>query len=168
MNSTVTALHCRDPEHTDTGFDFDEVIDRRSSNSVKWGYPSKLLTPEECAADPLPMWVADMDFKAPQPVLDAITDAVQHGILGYPGGVPKSFVDAVINWQAKRFGWDVSPEWLLQTLGVVTALKTVIQAFSQPGDTILIQPPVYAHFHDNPVVNILRLASTVGVELGII
>jgi cystathionine beta-lyase len=158
VNSPVTALHRRGPDRADKEFDFDEVIDRRSSNSVKWACSSKLLTPEECAVDPLPMWVADMDFKAPQPVLDAITDAVRHGILGYPGGVPKSYVDAVINWQAKRFGWDVSPEWLLQTPGVVTALKTVIQAFSQPGDTILIQPPVYAHFHDDPVVNGRRLA----------
>jgi cystathionine beta-lyase len=158
VNSPVTALHRRGPEQGDDGFDFDEVIDRRSSNSVKWACSSKLLTPEECAVDPLPMWVADMDFKAPRPVLDAITDAVRHGILGYPGSVPKSYVDAVINWQAKRFGWDVSPEWLLQTPGVVTALKTVIQAFSRPGDTILIQPPVYAHFHDDPVVNGRRLA----------
>ncbi|WP_371826987.1 MalY/PatB family protein [Microvirga sp. VF16] len=158
MNSPVTAFHRRSPEQADDGFAFDEVIDRRSSNSVKWAYSGKLLTPEECAADPLPMWVADMDFKAPQPVLDAITDTVRHGILGYPGGVPKSYVDAVINWQAKRFGWNVSPEWLLQSPGVVTALKTIIQAFSQAGDTILIQPPVYAHFHDDPVVNGRRLA----------
>jgi cystathionine beta-lyase len=158
VNSPVTALHRRSPEQAEDGFDFDEVIDRRSSNSVKWACSGKLLTPEECAADPLPMWVADMDFKAPQRVLDAITDAVQHGILGYPGGAPKSYAEAVINWQAKRFGWDVSPEWLLQTPGVVTALKTIIQAFSQAGDTILIQPPVYAHFHDDPLVNGRRLA----------
>jgi cystathionine beta-lyase len=158
VNSPVTALNRRGPEPANFGFDFDEVIDRRSSNSVKWAYSGKLLTSEECAADPLPMWVADMDFKAPQPVLDAVTDAVQHGILGYPGGVPKSYVDAVINWQARRFGWDVSPDWLLQTPGVVTALKTIIQAFSQTGDTILIQPPVYAHFHDDPIVNGRRLA----------
>jgi cystathionine beta-lyase len=63
---------------------------------------------------------------------------VKHGILGYPGGVPKSYVDVVIDWQARRFGWDVSPDWLLQTPGVVTALKTIIQAFYQAGDTILI------------------------------
>jgi cystathionine beta-lyase len=139
-------------------FDFNEVVDRRSSNSVKWACSGKLLTPEEYAADPLPMWVADMDFKAPEPVLAALTDAVQHGILGYPGGVPKSYVNAVINWQARRFGWDVLPEWLLQSPGVVTALKTIIQAFSQQGDTVLIQPPVYAHFHDDPILNGRRLA----------
>lgn len=158
MNSPVTAFNRHGLERAGHDFNFDEVIDRRSSNSVKWARSDKLLTPEECAADPLPMWVADMDFKAPQPVLDAITDALQHGILGYPGGVPKSYVDAVISWQARRFGWDVSSEWLLQTPGVVTALKTIIQAFSQPGDTILIQPPVYAHFHDDPVLNGRRLA----------
>jgi cystathionine beta-lyase len=158
VTSPVTAFNRRGLERADKDFDFDEVIDRRSSNSVKWACSSKLLTSEECAVDPLPMWVADMDFKAPQPALDAITDAVRHGIFGYPGGVPKAYVDAVINWQARRFDWDVSQDWLLQTPGVVTALKTVIQAFSQAGDTILIQPPVYAHFHDDPVVNGRRLA----------
>ena len=157
MNSPATALVRRGPVGTDNDFDFDEVIDRRSSNSLKWAYSGKLLTPEECARDPLPMWVADMDFKAPQPVLDALTDAVRHGILGY-GGAPKSYVDAVTNWQAGRFGWDVSPAWLLQIPGVVTALKAIIQAFSQVGDTILIQPPVYAHFHDDPVLNGRHLA----------
>jgi cystathionine beta-lyase len=65
VNSPVTALHRHGPERADEAFDFDEVIDRRTSNSVKWACSGKLLTPEECVADPLPMWVADMDFKAP-------------------------------------------------------------------------------------------------------
>jgi cystathionine beta-lyase len=139
-------------------FDFGEVIDRRSSRSMKWACANRLLTPDECAADPLPMWVADMDFKAPQPVLDTLADAVGHGIFGYPGGASRSYLDAGIGWQARHFGWNVQPEWLLQTPGVVTALKTIIQAFSKPGDTVLIQPPVYTHFHDDPVLNGRRLA----------
>lgn len=89
---------------------FDEVIDRRSSNSMKWAYAEKLLAPDEAAADPLPMWVADTDFRAPQPVLDALADAVAHGVFGYPGGATKSYLDTVIGWQARRFGWDVAPE----------------------------------------------------------
>jgi cystathionine beta-lyase len=154
----VTAINRSGPKQADDGFRFDEMIDRRTSNSVKWACSDKLLSPEERAADPLPMWVADMDFRAPQPILDALTNAVEHGILGYPGGVPRSYIDAIIKWQGGRFGWDVSPEWLLQTPGVVTALKTIVQAFSKPGDTVLIQPPVYAHFHDDPVINGRRLA----------
>lgn len=141
------------PDRTGKLFDFDAVIDRRSSNSAKWAAAARFLTAEERAADPLPMWVADMDFRSPQPVIDALKDAVQHGIFGYPARAPKSYVDAAVDWQAKRFGWHVSPDWLLQTTGVVTALKTIIQAFSRPGDTVLIQPPVYAHFHDDPILN---------------
>jgi cystathionine beta-lyase len=158
VNSPTTAANRRGPARTDKEFDFDAVIDRRSSPSIKWASRTKFLTPEEWDADPLPMWVADMDFKSPQPVRDALMDAVQHGIFGYAGGAAKSYVDAVVNWQAKRFGWNVAPEWLLQTPGVVTALKTIIQAFSAVGDTVLIQPPVYAHFHDDPILNGRRLA----------
>lgn len=137
---------------------FDEVIDRRSSNSMKWAYAEKLLAPDEAAADPLPMWVADTDFRAPQPVLDALADAVAHGVFGYPGGATKSYLDAVIGWQARRFGWDVAPEWVLQSAGIITILKVAAQAFSAPGDSILIQPPVYAHFHNDMLMNGRHLA----------
>lgn len=137
---------------------FDEVIDRRSSNSMKWAYAEKLLAPDEAAADPLPMWVADTDFRAPQPVLDALADAVAHGVFGYPGGATKSYLDAVIGWQARRYGWEVAPEWVLQSAGIITILKVAAQAFSAPGDSILIQPPVYAHFHNDMLMNGRHLA----------
>lgn len=99
------------------------------------------------------MWVADMDFRSPQPVIDALHEAVEHGIFGYPGGATDSYVDAVVGWQAKRFGWEVAREWVVQTSGIITTLKTAVQAFSAPGDTVLIQPPVYAHFHNDVLVN---------------
>jgi len=137
---------------------FDEIIDRKNTNSMKWDYGHKLLTPDECAADPLPMWVADMDFRAPQPVIDALAEAINHGVFGYAGGARKSYVEAVVAWQGKRFGWDVASDWLLQTSGVITTMKTAIQAFSAPGDSILIQPPVYVHFHDDAKLNGRRLA----------
>ncbi|HZX08797.1 MalY/PatB family protein [Kribbella sp.] len=137
---------------------FDEVVDRRTSNSMKWAFGHELLAPDEAAADPLPMWVADTDFKAPQAVLDALHEAVDYGIFGYPGGPTASYLDAVVGWQARRFGWDVPREWVLQTAGVITTLKTVVQAFSAPGDSVLIQPPVYAHFHDDVRLNGRRLA----------
>ena len=132
---------------------FDDVIDRRNSNSLKWTFGEKLLTAEEYAADPLPMWVADMDFRAPQPVIDALHEAVEYGIFGYSRGATGRYVDAVTGWQARRFGWDVPKDWVLQSSGIITALKTAIQAFSAPGDTVLIQPPVYAHFRDDVLLN---------------
>lgn len=134
-------------------FRFDEVIDRRSSNSMKWGAQGWLLSPVQAAADPLPMWVADMDFRAPQPVIDALVAAAQEGVFGYPNGAPASYVEAVIGWQQQRFGWEVVPEWVVQTSGIITAIKTAVQAFSQPGDSVLIQPPVYAHFRDDVLLN---------------
>ncbi|NIE68663.1 pyridoxal phosphate-dependent aminotransferase [Burkholderia sp. Ax-1719] len=132
---------------------FDQVIDRRNSNSLKWAFGEKLLSAEEYAADPLPMWVADMDFRTPQPVIDALHEAVEFGVFGYSRGATERYVSAVIEWQAKRFGWDVSSEWVLQSSGIITALKNAIQAFSAPGDSVLIQTPVYAHFHDDVVLN---------------
>jgi cystathionine beta-lyase len=137
---------------------FDEIIDRQTSNSMKWAYGHKLLKAEEFAAGPLPMWVADMDFRSPQPVIDALQEAVAYGVFGYPGGAPDSYVDAVVGWQARRFGWDVAKDWIVQTSGIITALKTAIQAFTTPGDTVLIQPPVYAHFHNDVLLNGRHLA----------
>ncbi|MDN7651825.1 MalY/PatB family protein [Burkholderia multivorans] len=142
--------------HT-SGSIFDEVIDRKSSNSLKWAFGATLLSPDEHAADPLPMWVADMDFRAPRPVLDALHDAVEYGVFGYSCGATASYVDAVVNWQARRFGWEVDRSWVMQASGIITALKTAIQTFSLPGETILIQPPVYAHFHDDVLLNGRRL-----------
>ncbi|HEY3562938.1 MAG TPA: aminotransferase class I/II-fold pyridoxal phosphate-dependent enzyme, partial [Kribbella sp.] len=135
---------------------FDEVVDRRGSNSMKWS--QELLAPDEIAADPLPMWVADMDFKAPQAVRDALHEAVDYGIFGYPSGPSASYLDAVTSWQARRFGWEVPREWVLQTAGIITTLKTVVQAFSAPGDSVLIQPPVYVHFHHDVQLNGRQLA----------
>nr|WP_027797033.1 MalY/PatB family protein [Paraburkholderia acidipaludis] len=137
---------------------FDEVIDRKHSNSLKWAFGERLLCADEYAADPLPMWVADMDFRAPQPVIDALHEAVEHGVFGYSRGATERYVEAVTGWQARRFGWDVPKEWVLQSSGVITALKNAIQAFSAPGDSVLIQPPVYAHFHDDVLLNGRHLA----------
>ncbi|MGN6251126.1 MAG: MalY/PatB family protein [Marmoricola sp.] len=137
---------------------FDEVVDRRSTNSMKWAAARQMLTAEEVAADPLPMWVADTDWRAPQPVIDALHAAVDHGVFGYPAGATPGYLDAVRGWQARRFGWDVAPEWVVQTSGIITALKTAVQAFSAPGDSVLVQPPVYVHFHQDVLLNGRRVA----------
>ncbi|WFU11856.1 pyridoxal phosphate-dependent aminotransferase (plasmid) [Rhizobium sp. CB3090] len=157
MTKLATAHHLQ-AKNASAPSIFDEVIDRKNSNSMKWAYAEKLLSPDEAAADPLPMWVADTDFKAPQAVIDALHEAVDHGVFGYPGGATSSYLDAVVGWQQRRFGWDVPKEWILQTSGIITTLKTAVQAFSAPGDTILIQPPVYAHFHNDVLLNGRHLA----------
>ncbi|WP_085032683.1 MalY/PatB family protein [Ensifer aridi] len=132
---------------------FDEATDRRGSNSLKWDSARFFLPAEAAAANPLPMWVADMDFRAPQCVSDALVEAAQHGVFGYSFGARDSYIAAVTGWQQRRFGWEVAPDWVVPVSGVITALKTIVQAFSAPGDTVLIQPPVYAHFQDDVLIN---------------
>ncbi|GAB3629998.1 aminotransferase [Pandoraea terrae] len=134
-------------------FDFDTVVDRSRSNSLKWGDPAGAMTDAQAQAKPLPMWVADMDFKSPPAVIDALQEAVSHGVYGYPAGMTKGYQDAVIGWQQKRFGWDVPPGWVVPVASVIAAIKTIVQSFSQPGDSVLIQPPVYVHFHHDVVIN---------------
>jgi len=137
---------------------FDEVVDRRHSNSMKWGVPELFLQPDEVIADPLPMWVADMDFKAPPAVREALHEAVDFGVFGYPGGGTPGYLNSIVGWQGRRFGWDVDPSWIVHTAGIITSIKTAVQAFSAPGDSILIQPPVYSHFHDDIRLNGRHLA----------
>ncbi len=136
-----------------SGFGFDEIIDRRASNSIKWCGGQTRLAPDELSANPLPMWVSDMDFRAPQVVIDALVERAREGDCGYPNGASKGYVTAVTGWQRKRFGWDVAPEWVVPTSGIITSIKTIVQAFSSPGDSVLIQPPVYAHFRDDVLLN---------------
>ena len=123
-------------------FNFDKQIDRYNTNSAKFdtavaqGYP----------ADVLPLWVADMDFQAPACVLDALHKAADYGIFGY-SFLGDGYVKAVQNWFAKRFDWQVEREWLITTPGVVFALSAVVRAVTEPGDAVLVQPPVYYPFY---------------------
>lgn len=140
-------------------FDFDTVVDRTRSNSLKWGDASAVLSADQARANPLPMWVADMDFQSPPAVIGALQEAVSHGVYGYAAGPTASYLSAVTGWQQKRFGWDVPPEWVVPIASVIAALKTVIQTFSKPGDSVLIQPPVYVHFHNDVLINGRHLAT---------
>lgn len=122
-------------------YDFDELIERRGTDSVKWNG-----TPPGGAEEPLlPMWVADMDFRSPQVVLDAIAERVRHGLFGYLVQ-PASYLAATRDWLASRHGWEVDADWLLPTPGVVPSIQVAIEAFSRPGEKVLIQPPVYHPF----------------------
>lgn len=119
---------------------------------MKWSHGRQFLTAEQYAADPLPMWVADMDFRVAPPILDALQRELDMGVLGY-GGTPESYREAVVYWQMRRFGFRVEPEWITQSPGVIGALNVAIQAFSQPGDYVLVQTPVYFHIHSDVVIN---------------
>jgi len=120
---------------------FDTVIARRSSGSTKWDDAAALFGSD----DVLPFWVADMDFPAPPAVNQALAARVQHGVFGYPS--PHSYAyDAVTDWLDKRHNWKTSPDWMVSTPGVVTAITLAVQTFTKPGDKVIIQPPVYPPF----------------------
>ena len=118
-------------------FNFDESINRKGSNSYKWDSDGN--------ADILPMWVADMDFKAAPPIIDALAQRVQHGVYGY-AKVPDAYYDAVISWFERRHHFTVEKDWILYTTGVVPAISAIILAMTKPGDKVLVQEPVYNCF----------------------
>ncbi len=117
---------------------FDEVIERRGTDCKKWN---------TYAADVLPMWIADTDFKCPQPIIDAMMRRVEHGIYGYPAN-SNSFNQSVKSWQKKRFNWEIEEEWVEFTPAVVPAVVYAIQIFTHPGDNVVIQTPAYPPFHE--------------------
>ena len=124
-------------------YDFDTVIDRRGTHCEKWdGMEERYgVSPEGGLA----MWVADMEFKPPGEVNDAIRQAADHGVHGYPGD-PADYHQAIISWMERRHGWKVEPHWICTTHGVVNAVNLLIQTFCEPGDKVVVQPPVYYPF----------------------
>lgn len=122
-------------------YDFDRVIERRGTGSSKWdGAIAKYHDP-----DILPLTTADMDFAVAEPVRQAIARRLEHPILGYTM-VGDGVYEAIAAWLQRRHGWKIQRPWISFTAGVVHALKIVVQAFSEPGDEVIVQPPVYAPF----------------------
>lgn len=120
-----------------------QKIKREQTNSVKWDMMDKVYGRK----DLLPMWVADMDFLAPKEVRERLLDRVNHGIFGYTFPSDQLF-KVVKDWIGKRYGWDVSPSWMLPSNGVVPSISMAIQALTNVGDSVLIQTPVYTPFYD--------------------
>ena len=131
----------------DNSFDFDQVIDRTKSNSAKWD--KKVLEKGFGDPDLLPLWVADMDFKAPQPIIEKLVQTAEYGIYGY-SILPPSFFESVLSWFKRRYGWDIDKKWLSQTPGVIPALDVAVNAFCNSGDKVIVQNPVYYPFY--PVI----------------
>jgi len=120
---------------------FDNFIDRTGTNSVKWDYRDEIFG----RSDVLPMWVADSDWRTSRSIIDAIINRAEHGVFGYtkPG---EEIDEILVNWWENRYGWEIDPSWIVYTNGVVPSLSVVIDSFSQPGEGVIIQPPVYYPF----------------------
>ncbi|GGE34003.1 cystathionine beta-lyase [Pullulanibacillus camelliae] len=123
---------------------FDEIIDRRETNAVKWDSRKEVFGTE----DLLPLWVADMDFTCPPEVIDAVVKKAKHGVYGYPKQ-PPAFYQAIQGWLKRRFNADVPKEWISTIPGVVPGIRMAVEAFTKPGDKIIIQTPVYPPFYSS-------------------
>ncbi|MCF7941371.1 MAG: pyridoxal phosphate-dependent aminotransferase [Spirochaetia bacterium] len=126
-------------------YDFDRVIDRRTTESVKWD--SSVLQSLVGRSDVIPMWVADMDFLSPPQVISALTDRVAHGIFGYPSAqaVEKS-ITAFSQWAAQRHGWEIPDRQIICSPGMITTLSLLITLTTEPGEGIIVQSPTYRPF----------------------
>ena len=130
---------------------FDHEINRRGTNAIKWDVVKRgerFVPVDHDAEGPrlLPLWVADMDFRCPQPVIDALAARVQHGIFGYTWP-DASYRQTVVDWMARRHDWAVEPDAVIVTPGVVPALNMLVETFVEPGHNVIVQPPVYYPFY---------------------
>lgn len=125
-----------------TRYNFDEVIERRNTNSSKWDMNMVMFESE----DILDLWVADMDFPCPEPVIKALKERLDHPVLGYTFP-SQGLYEAIVERMQRAFGWKIRKEWIVFNGGVVDGLYSAVQAFAQVGDEVIIQPPVYYPFY---------------------
>ncbi|UQB69825.1 MalY/PatB family protein [Epilithonimonas zeae] len=118
-------------------YNFDEIIERRGTNSIKWDAADRGV---------LPMWVADMDFKTAPEITEALSTKIAQGIFGY-SSIPAEFYDAVINWWKSVHRYPIKKNHILPGPGMIPTLSAILRTFIKSGDTIIIQPPVYNHFY---------------------
>jgi len=123
-------------------YGFDKPVDRGGTNSIKHNFVKEMGMPEGL----VPMWVADMDFLAPEAVVQTLAEYAGRGVFGYTG-VKEDYFIALHKWFAERFGFDIQPEWVVKTPGVVFAIAAAINAFTGPGDGVMVQQPVYMAFY---------------------
>jgi cysteine-S-conjugate beta-lyase len=122
-------------------YDFDQICSREDTDCIKWGAMTQIFGSE----DVIPMWVADMDFPVAQPIVEALQERVAHNIYGYTKPA-ESLVDAIVERLRKKFDWQIDPEWVVFTPGVVSAVSVAIRSLTSPGDEIVLQEPVYYPF----------------------
>ena len=124
-------------------YNFDEVIDRSKNRSAKYDEREKKFGTK----DVIPMWIADMDFRTAQPIIDASKNKAEEGIWGYTSR-PASYYEAVCGWQKRRNGWEIDKSMISFALGVVPAMSSMVNVFTKPDEKVLIQTPVYSEFYD--------------------
>ena len=124
-------------------YDFDQVIDRSGNRASKYDERVMKFGTDKV----IPLWVADMDFKTAQPIIDACVKKAEEGIWGYTSR-PASYFEAVKGWEKRRNNWDVDTSLMSWSLGVVPALSVLVKIFSHTGDKVMIQTPVYSEFYD--------------------
>ncbi|MDR1344117.1 MAG: aminotransferase class I/II-fold pyridoxal phosphate-dependent enzyme, partial [Tannerellaceae bacterium] len=122
-------------------YNFDELIDRRNTNCLK----VDLLNERYGNANLIPLWVADMDFRTPDFIVDAIKKRCEHEVFGYTFA-PDAYYESIIKWQKYKHQWDIEREWLCYIPGIVKGIAFALDCFTQPGDKVIIQPPVYHPF----------------------
>ncbi|WP_455585320.1 MalY/PatB family protein [Bacteroides sp.] len=122
-------------------YNFDEIIDRRGTESVKWDAVGERWGRD----DLLPMWVADMDFRTPPFVIEALKKRLEHEVLGYTFACEEWYT-SIMDWVRQRYGWDVTREMLTFMPGIVRGLAFAIQCFTEKGDKVMVMPPVYHPF----------------------
>ena len=122
-------------------YDFDKTISREESGSVKWD-----LRETRGDKNIIPMWVADMDFQYPQPVIDAIKKRAAEEIYGYSWHKIPTYLNSVVNWMKQRHNWEINKDWIVFSPGIVPAIFMLIQTFVNIGEKVIIQPPVYHPF----------------------
>lgn len=124
-------------------YEFDKLIDRRNTRSYKWDQAEKLF------GDPniLPLWVADMDFPCPPAVTEVLKKRAELGIYGYAIR-NDSYFDAIVNWFRRRHNWEIQQAWITDSPSVVTTLSLAVELFSEPGQQVVLQSPVYYPFYD--------------------
>ena len=129
-------------------YSFDKIVDRRGSGDLKHG----VLQERYGRSDLLPLWVADMDFETPPFITEALRQRLDHSLFGYTI-VPEELWDVIIQWTLEHHGWQVQREWLTYIPGIVKGIGMAINVFSEEGDNVIIQPPVYHPFRLTPQGN---------------
>jgi len=122
-------------------YSFDHIIDRTGTNCVKWDLRSRFFK----KTDVTPLWVADMDFETPDFILQSLRKRLDHPVLGYTFR-PKEFNKSFQTWALRKYNWDIHPDWIGFSPGVVSAVSLAVMGFTDPGDEIIVQPPVYFPF----------------------
>lgn len=130
---------------------FDEPIERKGTDSVKWDHTA--LMADDLSPKTIPLWIADMDFQCPTPIIEALHARVDHKIFGYTSYHNDDYMTSIVNWMQKRFDWIIDRQCIFLTQGVVEAIDLIIKLYTHSGEGIIIQEPVYYPFKEKIIGN---------------